>query len=142
MWVSGSVAAALRAGGGPQVDAAVPRVLVDGRELVLGEGQVAQRGHVVADLLTDDAIGHIRALNELAGGRGQTLAQMALAWALRNPEVSSVLVGASSAEQIRNNVAALANPSFSDDELASIDQHARDSGIDLWASARAEGGRD
>ena len=67
---------------------------------------------------------------------------MALAWALRNPEVSSVLVGASSAEQIRNNVAALGNLAFTEDELQSIDEHARDSGIDLWASAREEGGRD
>jgi L-glyceraldehyde 3-phosphate reductase len=104
--------------------------------------RASQDKSLSTDLLTDEAIGHIRALNAMAGDRGQTLAQMALAWALRNPEVSSVLVGASSAEQIRNNVAALGNLSFSEDELASIDQHARDSGIDLWASARAEGGRD
>jgi L-glyceraldehyde 3-phosphate reductase len=104
--------------------------------------RASQDKSLSTDLLTDEAIGHIRTLNEMAGDRGQTLAQMALAWALRNPEVSSVLVGASSAEQIRNNVAALGNLSFTDDELRLIDQHARDSGIDLWASAREEGGRD
>ena len=104
--------------------------------------RASQDKSLSTDLLTDEAIGHIRALNGLARDRGQTLAQMALAWALRNPEVSSVLVGASSAEQIRNNVAALGNLSFTEDELQSIDQHARDSGIDLWASAREEGGRD
>lgn len=87
-------------------------------------------------LLTDEAITHIRALNDLAAERGQTLAQMALAWALRDERVTSVLVGASSAEQIRDSVAAVENLSFTDDELAAIDQHAVDSGIDLWAGAR------
>ena len=104
--------------------------------------RASQDKSLSTELLTDEAIGHVRALNEMASDRGQTLAQMALAWALRNPEVTSVLVGASSAEQIRNNVAALGNLAFTDDELTSIDQHARDSGIDLWASAREEGGRD
>ena len=87
-------------------------------------------------LLTDEAITHIRALDDLAAERGQTLAQMALAWALRDERVTSVLVGASSAEQIRDSVAAVENLSFTDDELAAIDQHAVDSGIDLWAGAR------
>ena len=104
--------------------------------------RASQDKSLSTDLLTEDAIDHIRALNEVARDRGQTLAQMALAWALRNKEVSSVLVGASSAEQMRNNVAALGNLAFADDELARIDEHARDSGIDLWASAREEGGRD
>jgi L-glyceraldehyde 3-phosphate reductase len=87
-------------------------------------------------LLTDEAITHIRALNDLAAERGQTLAQMALAWALRDERVTSVLVGASSAEQVRDSVAAVENLSFTDDELAAIDQHAVDSTIDLWAGAR------
>jgi L-glyceraldehyde 3-phosphate reductase len=92
-----------------------------------------------SDLLTEEALTHIRALDGIARDRGQTLAQMALAWALRNDGVTSVLVGASSPEQIRGNVGALANLEFTDDELASIDEHARDSGIDLWRGAREEG---
>ncbi len=101
--------------------------------------RASQDKSLSTELLTDDAVGHIRALDEVAGDRGQSLAQMALAWALRHREVSSVLVGASSAEQLRNNVAALGNLAFADDELRRIDEHARDSGIDLWASAREEG---
>ncbi len=81
----------------------------------------------------------MRALNDLASDRGQSLAQMALAWALRRPTVTSVLVGASSPEQITQNVAALDNLDFTDDELRRIDEHAVDSGIDLWAGAREEG---
>ena len=104
--------------------------------------RASQDKSLSTELLKDESIRHVRALNEMAIERGQTLAQMALAWVLRNPEVTSVLVGASSAEQIRNNVAALGNLDFTEDELTSIDQHARDSGIDLWASAREEGGRD
>ncbi len=92
-----------------------------------------------SDLLTDEALGHVRALDELARDRGQSLAQMALAWALRRSEVSSVLVGASSAEQMRQNVGALAALRFSADELAVIDEHAVDTGIDLWQGARREG---
>jgi L-glyceraldehyde 3-phosphate reductase len=87
-------------------------------------------------LLTPEALEHVRALDAMARDRGQTLAQMALAWALRDPRVTSVLVGASSAAQIRDSVAAVDNLDFTDDELAAIDQHAVESGIDLWAGAR------
>jgi L-glyceraldehyde 3-phosphate reductase len=89
------------------------------------------------DLLSGEALRHIRALNEIAEKRGQSLAQMALAWALRDPRVTSVLVGASSVGQLEQNVGALENLTFTDEELAAIDQHAVDSGIDLWAQARA-----
>jgi L-glyceraldehyde 3-phosphate reductase len=78
----------------------------------------------------------VRALNDIARGRGQSLAQMALAWALRDSRVTSVLVGASSVRQLEQNVAALGNLSFDDDELARIEQHAVDSGIDLWEGPR------
>ncbi len=83
-------------------------------------------------LLTDEAVEHIRALNELAAGRGQSLAQMALAWALRDARVTSVLVGASSVAQLEANVAAVDNLAFADEELAAIDRHAVESGINLW----------
>ena len=85
--------------------------------------------------LTDDALTHIRALDAIARGRGQSLAQLALSWALRDSRVTSVLIGASSVSQLEANVGALDNLEFSADELASIDRHARESGINLWAEA-------
>ncbi|MGY1742567.1 MULTISPECIES: L-glyceraldehyde 3-phosphate reductase [unclassified Blastococcus] len=101
------------------------------------EGSRATQGKsLTPDLLTDEALTHVRALHAMAADRGQSLAQMALAWALRDPRVTSVLIGASSAGQLEQNVAALAHPDFSDEELARIDQHAVDAGIDLWAGAR------
>lgn len=92
------------------------------------------------DLLTDEALDHVRALAAIAEGRGQTLAQLALAWALRDERVTTVLVGASSVRQLEDNVGALANLSFTDDELATIDRHAVDSGIDLWEAPRTAAG--
>jgi L-glyceraldehyde 3-phosphate reductase len=87
------------------------------------------------DLLTDEALDKIRALNELGTGRGQTLAQMALAWVLRDPRVTSALIGASSVEQLEDNVGALARLDFSDEELAEIDRYATDSSINIWAAS-------
>jgi L-glyceraldehyde 3-phosphate reductase len=98
--------------------------------------RASQDKSLSADLLTEEALTHVRALNEVAQQRGQSLAQMALAWALRDPRVTTVLVGASSAAQLEQNVGALGNLEFSDDELATIDRHAVDGGIDLWAGAR------
>ncbi|SDH11666.1 L-glyceraldehyde 3-phosphate reductase [Klenkia brasiliensis] len=92
------------------------------------------------DLLTDEALDHVRALNGIAEGRGQTLAQLALAWALRDERVTTVLVGASSVRQLEDNVGALTNLAFTDDELATIDRHAVDSGIDLWEAPRTAAG--
>jgi len=90
------------------------------------------------DLLTDEALEKIRALNGLAARRGQSLAQMAIAWALRDPRVTSALVGASSVEQLEANVGALDRLDFSADELAEVERYATDSGINLWAvSSRA-----
>src|SRR5881397_3723220 len=90
------------------------------------------------DLITDEALEKIRALNEIASARGQSLAQMALAWTLRDPRVTSALAGASSVDQLETNVAALERMDFTDDELAEIDKHATDSGINLWARSSAE----
>jgi L-glyceraldehyde 3-phosphate reductase len=86
-------------------------------------------------LITDEALEKIRALNDVARGRGQTLAQMALAWTLRDPRVTSALAGASRLEQLEANVAALDRLEFTDDELAEIDRHATESGINLWAAS-------
>jgi L-glyceraldehyde 3-phosphate reductase len=87
------------------------------------------------DVLTDDTMAKVRGLNEIAAGRGQTLAQMAIAWVLRDPRMTSALVGASSVEQIEANVAALNRLDFTDDELAEIDRYATESGINLWAAS-------
>ena len=93
------------------------------------------------DMINEENLGRIRALNDIARGRGQTLAQLALAWVLRDTRMTSTLIGASSVKQLEDNVAAAANLDFSDDELAAIDEHAVESGIDLWAGARdATGG--
>ena len=102
------------------------------------EGSRASRhGSLSPKLLTDTAMERIRALNELAQRRGQTLAQMALAWTLRDPRMTSTLVGASSVEQLESNVAATDNLDFSEDELAEIDRYATDADINLWAKSSA-----
>jgi len=88
------------------------------------------------DLMTEEAMRHIRALNRLAARRGQTLAQLALSWLLRDERVTSVLVGASSVEQLEQNLGAASAPPFTDAELRSIDRHAVEAGIDLWKSSR------
>ncbi|GAA1998904.1 L-glyceraldehyde 3-phosphate reductase [Nakamurella flavida] len=100
------------------------------------DGSRAAKGSSLSpDLLTDTALEHIRRLNEIAGRRGQTLAQLALSWALRDSRVTSVLIGASSVKQLDDNLAAVQTPGmteFSAEELAEIDGHAVEAGIDLW----------
>ena len=86
-------------------------------------------------LITDEAISKIRALHEVATSRGQTLAQMALAWVLRDERVTSALIGASSVAQLEENVAALDRLGFADDELVELDRHATDAGINIWADS-------
>jgi L-glyceraldehyde 3-phosphate reductase len=90
------------------------------------------------DLLSSDNLDKIRALNDIAARRGQSLAQMAIAWSLRDPRMTSVVLGASSVKQLENNIASLNNTSFSDEELAEIDKYATESGINLWARSSAE----
>ncbi len=90
-------------------------------------------------MLKEENLARVRALNEIAQRRGQSLAQMALAWCLRDPRMTSVLIGASSVAQLEDNVGALANLSFSHDELVEIDTYAvPDAGINLWAASSAE----
>jgi L-glyceraldehyde 3-phosphate reductase len=86
-------------------------------------------------LLTEQTLAKIRALNDLAAGRGQSLAQTALAWTLRDPRVTSTLVGASSVEQLEENVRALERLDFDDEELAEIDRYATESDINIWATS-------
>jgi L-glyceraldehyde 3-phosphate reductase len=100
------------------------------------EDSRVRRGLAFSDaMLTEENLSRVRALNEIAGRRGQTLAQLAIAWAGRDPRVTSALVGASSVAQLEQNVAALDNASFSDEELAEIDRYAVDGGIDLWRTS-------
>ncbi len=87
------------------------------------------------DLVSEQNLARVRALNEIAAERGQSLAQMAIAWALRDGRVSSALLGASSVSQLEQNVAALSCTDFDAGELAEIDKHAQESGIDLWAES-------
>jgi L-glyceraldehyde 3-phosphate reductase len=102
------------------------------------EGSRASRdGSLSPKLLTDEAMEKIRALNEIAQARGQTLAQLALAWTLRDPRMTSTLVGASSVEQLESNVAAIDNLDFTDDELSEIDRYATDAQINIWAKSSA-----
>jgi len=93
----------------------------------------AAGGSLPSTLLGDDTLAKVRALADLAKRRGQSLAQMALAWTLRDPRVTSALVGASSVGQLEENVAALQHLEFSATELADIDRYATESGINLWA---------
>ncbi len=99
--------------------------------------RASQDGSFSPGLLTEETLAKLRALNEIAGKRGQTLAQMALAWTLRDPRMTSTLVGASSVVQLEQNVAALDKLEFSADELAAIDEHASDAGLNLWAGSSA-----
>jgi L-glyceraldehyde 3-phosphate reductase len=99
------------------------------------DSRVARGGYLSEDMLTDEALDHVRALNAMAQERGQTLAQMAIAWTLRDPRVTSSLIGASSVRQLEDSLGALDNLDFSDDELATIDRHAVDAGINIWKAS-------
>ena len=103
------------------------------------EGSRASRdGSLSPGLITDEAVAKVRGLNEVAARRGQTLAQMAVAWVLRDPRITSALVGVSSVAQLESNVDALERLDFSDEELAEIDRYATESGINIWAASSAE----
>ncbi len=84
------------------------------------------------DALSEGNLARVRALNEIAKGRGQSLAQMAYAWVLRDPRVTTTLIGASTPEQVRENVAVVGKLAFTPDELAEIDKHAVEGGVNLW----------
>jgi L-glyceraldehyde 3-phosphate reductase len=87
------------------------------------------------DLLTEESLAKVRGLNEIAARRGQTLAQMALAWVLRDARVTSALIGASSVAQLEDNVGAIERLEFGDDELSEIDRYATDGSINIWSAS-------
>jgi L-glyceraldehyde 3-phosphate reductase len=97
------------------------------------DSRAARGGSLPEEHLDESVLRHVRALNEIAQERGQKLAQMALQWALRDKRVTSVVVGASSVEQLDVNLDALSGPAFTEEELARIDRYAVDAGINLWA---------
>jgi L-glyceraldehyde 3-phosphate reductase len=99
--------------------------------------RASENSSLSPNLLTEQNLAHIRALNEMAKRRGQTLAQMALAWTLRDPRVTSTLIGVSSVRQLEDSLGALDNRSFTPEELAEIDRYAVEGGINIWAQSSA-----
>jgi L-glyceraldehyde 3-phosphate reductase len=97
--------------------------------------RASRHGSLSPDMLTEQTVEKIRALNGIASSRGQTLAQLALAWTLRDPRVTSALIGASSVEQLEANLGSLQRLDFSDDELAEIDRYATESDLNIWAAS-------
>jgi L-glyceraldehyde 3-phosphate reductase len=103
------------------------------------EGSRASRpGSMSAEMLSDENLARVRALNQLAARRGQSLAQLALAWTLRDPRVTSTLVGASSVAQLEDNLKALRNLAFDEQELAEIDRYATEGDVNIWAASSRE----
>ena len=99
------------------------------------DSRAAQNKSLDPEMLSENTLKHIRALNRMARQRGQSLAQFALAWALRDERMTSLVIGASSVAQLENNVAALDNLSFTDAEIKAIDRHAVEAGVNLWQSS-------
>ena len=110
-------------------------------EGIPADSRAAAGKSLSTEMINDENLARIRSLNEIAQSRGQTLAQLALAWVLRDQRMTSTLIGASSVKQLDDNVAAVSNLDFTDAELASIDEHAVESGVDLWATARTSTSR-
>jgi L-glyceraldehyde 3-phosphate reductase len=102
---------------------------------VPADSRAGQDTSLRPEWLNEENLGKIAALNDIAARRGQSLAQMALAWTLRDPRMTSTLIGASSVAQLEDNIAALGNLAFTTDELAEIDKNATESGINLWAGS-------
>ena len=101
------------------------------------DSRAARKGSVDPSTINAETLGRVRALNEIAAGRGQSLAQMALSWAQRDSRVTSVLIGASSVEQLDDNLDALQNLAFDAAELTAIDEYAKDAGINIWGASSA-----
>jgi L-glyceraldehyde 3-phosphate reductase len=93
-------------------------------------------GSFQKDFLSEENLSRVRALNEIASGRGQTLAQMAIAWVLRDKRVTSALIGARNVEQLNNSLDGIRKLQFTDAELSEIDRYAQEGTIDLWRNAR------
>jgi L-glyceraldehyde 3-phosphate reductase len=101
------------------------------------DSRAARKVSMDPSTINPETLGRVRALNEIAAGRGQTLAQLAISWALRDDRVTSVLLGASSVDQLDDNLDAVQNLAFDPDELRAIDEYAKDSGINIWSRSSA-----
>ncbi|GAB3771203.1 L-glyceraldehyde 3-phosphate reductase [Nocardioides ginsengisegetis] len=138
-WIEGGLLDELEAQGmGCIVFTALAQGLLTDRYLdgIPADSRAARTGSTIpGDHLDDKTLGHVRRLNEIAAGRGQKLAQMAVQWALRDPRVTSAVIGASSVEQLDTNLDALSGPAFTAEELQAIDDDAVEAGINLWAKA-------
>jgi L-glyceraldehyde 3-phosphate reductase len=134
-WIEGGLLDTLAASGAgciafsPLAQGMLTSKYLDG---IPAESRMAENSSLSRDLLTEQNVAHIRALDALARRRGQSLPQMALAWCLRDPRMTSIVAGASSVAQLEENLAALDGLDFTADELAEIDRHAVEGGIDLW----------
>ncbi|MHB1570683.1 MAG: L-glyceraldehyde 3-phosphate reductase [Solirubrobacteraceae bacterium] len=102
------------------------------------DSRVRRGNYLSEDLITEENLDRARELNRIASERGQTLAQLAISWALRDPRISSALLGASSVRQLEQNIAALQRSSFTAEELAEIDRYAVDGGINIWEASSQE----
>ncbi|MFI0481204.1 L-glyceraldehyde 3-phosphate reductase [Actinomadura sp. 9N215] len=139
-WIEGGLLDTLdRVGAGCIAFSPLAQGMLTGKYLDgVPDGSRASRGtSFSASLLTEENVRHVRTLNEIAKARGQTLAQLALAWSLRDGRVTSALIGASSVAQLEENLAALDRLDFTADELAAIDRDAVEAGINIWAASSA-----
>jgi L-glyceraldehyde 3-phosphate reductase len=138
-WIEGGLVDVLdREGVGCIAFTALAQGLLTDRYLhgVPPDSRAAQGKSLDRQSITEDVLARVKALNEIAAGRGQTLAQLALAWVLRNARITSTLIGASSVQQLEDNVAATRRLDLTSDEVAEIDKYAVEAGVDRWARAR------
>jgi aryl-alcohol dehydrogenase-like predicted oxidoreductase len=139
-WIEGGLLDTLqRAGIGCIAFSPLAQGVLTGKYLggVPAGSRASQHGSLTSDQISKETLGHVRALAEIARRRGQTLAQMAISWVLRDKRVTSALIGASSVAQLEENLAALRQTEFTKEELAQIDRHAVDAGINIWAGSSA-----
>jgi L-glyceraldehyde 3-phosphate reductase len=99
--------------------------------------RASRNGSLSQDQLSERTLAHVRVLNDIAASRGQTLAQMAISWVLRDPRMTSALIGASSVAQLEENLAAAGKTTFTDEEIAAIDSDAVEAGVNIWAASSA-----
>jgi L-glyceraldehyde 3-phosphate reductase len=137
-WVEGGLLDVLgREGVGCIAFSALAQGLLTSRYLdgVPADSRASRNGSLSTDQLSPSTLAHVRALNAVARNRGQSLAQLAISWVLRDPRVTSALIGASSVAQLEENLAAAGHSDFTQEELATIDGHAVEAGINIWAAS-------
>jgi L-glyceraldehyde 3-phosphate reductase len=139
-WIEGGLLSVLgREGVGCIAFSPLAQGVLTGKYLggVPAGSRASLNGSLSADQISEPTLAHVRALAEIAASRGQTLAQLALSWVLRDPRVTSVLIGASSVAQLEENLAAAGRSDFTEEELAAIDRDAVEAGINIWAASSA-----